>query len=178
MMTRRLHPTQGGAALMEALVAMLVVAFGVLGFVGLQARTAVSTLEGYQRAQALVLLDDIAQRIELNRANAASYAASGIGAADPGACPTAPGKDRDICEWAKLIRGAGEKQGSDSVGAVIGAQGCITDLGGNSYLVALVWRGVQPSGGSPLACGKGGAAFTDEKLRRGVSKVVRIGVLA
>lgn len=166
---------QRGAAMIEVLVAMLVVAFGVLGFVGLQARTAVTTLEGYQRSQALVLLNDITQRINLNRTQAAAYVADDVGAADPGACPAAPVAERDLCEWANLLRGAAEVQAGTQVGAMLGARGCIASLGGDAYLVSVVWQGVQATGATTLPCGTG--EYTDEDLRRGVSAVVRIANL-
>jgi type IV pilus assembly protein PilV len=162
-------------ALLEVLVAMLVISFGVLGFVGLQARSTVATLEGYQRAQALVLLNDITQRISLNRTAAAAYVADDLGASDPGACPASPVAARDLCEWANLIRGAAEQQDGAQVGSVQAARGCIADLGSNEYLVSVVWQGVQASGPSALACGTGD--YPDENLRRGVSTVVRIGDL-
>ena len=47
--------TLRGSALIEVMVSMVIVAFGMLGYLGLQARTAVTNLEGYQRAQALGL---------------------------------------------------------------------------------------------------------------------------
>lgn len=166
---------QRGATLIEVLVAMLIVAFGVLGFVGLQAKTTVTSLEGYQRAQALVLLNDIAQRINLNRASAASYVADDIGAADPGDCPATPVAARDLCEWAHLVRGAAEQQSGAKVGAVQAARGCVEALGGGQYLVSLAWQGVQATGPSLLACGKDD--YADENLRRGVSLVVRIADL-
>ena len=168
-MTSRVR--QSGAALLEALVAMLIVAFGVLGFVAQQARTAVATLEGAQRAQALVLLNDITQRISLNRGAAAAYVADDVGATDAGTCPPAPAAERDLCEWSHLIRGAAEQKDGTAVGAMLAARGCIESLGGDSYLVSLVWQGVQASGPTPLACGSGD--YPDENLRRGVSTVLR-----
>lgn len=167
---------QGGMALIEVLAAMLIVAFGALGFVGLQARTTVTNLEGYQRAQALVLANDLAQRIYANRANAASYVADNIGAADPGTCdPASPLATRDRCEWAHLVRGAATKQAGNNVGAVQAGRGCVTSMGGNRYLVSVVWQGVQATAPSALACGNG--AYDDENLRRGVSVVVQIANL-
>ena len=166
---------QRGATLIEVLVAMLIIAFGVLGFVGLQAKTAVSSLEGYQRAQALLLVNDMAQRISLNRANAAAYVAADIGVDDPGACPATPTAARDLCEWSNLIRGSAEQKAGSKVGAVLAARGCVTALGGDQYLVSLVWQGVQATGPSALACGKD--AYPDENLRRGASVVVRIANL-
>jgi len=168
--------SEAGAALLEVLIAMLIVAFGVLGYVGLQARTVVTTLEGYQRSQALILLNDITQRININRANAVSYVGSDIGATDPGTCPVTVGAARDLCEWAQLIRGSAEQRNGSKLGAVIGARGCIQDLGSGQYRISLVWQGIQASGPTPLACGLN--QYTAENLRRGVSVVVRIGILA
>ncbi|MBC5781660.1 type IV pilus modification protein PilV [Ramlibacter sp. USB13] len=166
---------QGGFTLLETLVAMLIVAFGVLGYVGLQARTVVSTLEGYQRAQALVLVADIAQRINLNRHSAAAYVADDVGVDDPGACPATPVATRDLCQWAHLLRGAAEQQDGNKVGAITAARGCIASLGGDQYMVSVVWQGVQATGPTPLACGTG--EYADENLRRGVSTVIRIANL-
>ena len=171
----RNRSAQRGFTLLEVLVAMLIVAFGVLGYVGLQARTVVSTMEGYQRAQALVLLNDMAQRINVNRHAAASYLAEDVGAADPGACPGAPVAARDLCEWAQLLRGAAEQQDGNTVGAITAARGCITGIGTDQYLVSVVWQGVQATGDTPLACGTGAYPAN---LRRGVSTVVRIADLA
>ncbi len=183
-----LPPSQRGVALMESLVAMLIVAFGVLGFVGLQARTAVSNLEGYQRAQALVLLNDMAQRMNVNR-NASKathptnpafdYIADDIGAGAAQNCGVLTGAALDLCEWGNLLRGAAEKDSANSnAGAMIGARGCISQpatFAANEYLVSVVWQGIQATGPSPLACGQG--AYTNDNLRRGASLVVHIGRL-
>lgn len=167
---------QRGSTLLEILISLLIVAFGILGLMGLQARTAVSTLEGYQRSQALVLLNDIAQRINLNREHAADYVADNIGATDPGACTTTPGATRDLCEWARLLRGAAETQGGNALGAMIGARGCVASTGtANEYLLSVVWQGVQGTGATTLACGTG--QYPNENLRRGASIVLRIAVL-
>ena len=166
---------QKGFTLLEVLVAMLIVAFGVLGYVGLQARTVVGTFEGYQRAQALVLLNDITQRMNLNRTAAASYVAVNIGATDPGACPATPVAARDLCQWAQLLRGAAEQQAGNKVGAITAARGCIASLGSDQYMVSVVWQGVQATGATPLTCGSG--AYASENLRRGVSTVIRIANL-
>lgn len=187
-----LPPTQRGAALLEALVAMLIVAFGVLGFVGLQARTAISNLEGYQRAQALVLLADITQRMTINRTGTRNgyYVRTNVGATATCAIPTAPSPapsnfnatafdsaNTDVCAWAELIRGAAEKDaGSANVGAMLGARGCIAaTANANEYLVTIAWQGIQASGAASQACGQN--AYSNENLRRGVSQVVRIGTL-
>ncbi|MHB1054222.1 MAG: type IV pilus modification protein PilV, partial [Thiobacillus sp.] len=65
---------QRGTSLLEVLVTILILAIGLLGLAGLQARLQVSEMESYQRSQALILLDDMASRIAANRPNALSYA--------------------------------------------------------------------------------------------------------
>lgn len=175
-MTRPNH-TQRGVALIEALIAMLIVAFGVLGFVGLQARTTVANLEGYQRSQALVLVNDMAERMNLNRTNAASYVSSDIGTTDPGDCADADltPAQKDICTWAKTIQGAGETQSGVSVGAILNARGCITSPATDQYLIAVAWQGMQASGAPANTCGQD--AYSSEDMRRVVSVVLQVGQL-
>ena len=172
------HLNQRGVALIEALIAMLIVAFGVLGFVGLQTRTTVANLEGYQRSQALILVNDMAERMNLNRANALSYVGSNIGVSDPGDCTNAglTAVQKDLCEWSKLIQGAAETQGSSKIGAMLNARGCITNPAANQYLLAVAWQGIQASGTPVNTCGKD--AFSSEDMRRVVTVVVQIGNLS
>jgi len=176
-MTSLRNRPQRGAAMMELLIAMLIIAFGALGFVGLQAQTALSQMEGYQRSQALVLVSDIAERISLNRANAASYVGSNIGTTDPGDC-TLPATQagKDLCEWSLLIQGAAETQGTTKLGAMSGARGCITSPAANQYLISIAWQGVQATGAPANNCGLN--AYSNENMRRTVTTVVQIATLA
>lgn len=183
---------QRGGALLESLISMLIVAFGVLGFVGLQAKTAVVNLEGYQRAQALVLVNDLAQRINANRTNAAAYVTNTtnvpyvsesfyVGESDPGTCGGTRAQI-DLCEWTKLLRGAAE---GSTTGAVNKARGCVQQVG-TDFLVAVFWEGYQGSGRSAVHCGSWDAVAgtgtsgpaMSATLLRGVSALVRIGVLS
>lgn len=176
---RKTTSSQQGVALIEALIAMLIVAFGMLGYIGLQTRTTVANLEGYQRSQALILVNDMAERIKLNRANAAAYVGNGIGVTivNPDDCTGSAlsTAQRDLCEWSLLIQGAAEVKGDSRVGAVIGARGCVTNPSANQYLIALAWQGIQASGAPVNTCGQG--TFGSDDLRRVVSVVVQIGSL-
>ena len=51
---------------------------GLLGVAGLQSRMQVAEVEAYQRTQAIVLLQDMVDRINANRVNAASYATGSV----------------------------------------------------------------------------------------------------
>ena len=78
---------QRGASMIEVLVTMVIIAFGLLGMAGLQMRMQTSEMESYQRSQALLLLNDMANRIAVNRNHASSYVTGAVGAGP--ACPTA-----------------------------------------------------------------------------------------
>lgn len=167
--------SQAGAAMMELLIAMLIIAFGALGFVGMQAQTTLLQVEGYQRSQALFLINDISQRVSLNRTNAASYVLNNIGTTDLCASPITQA-DKDLCEWSLLIQGSAEVQGTAKLGAMKGARGCITNPAANEYIISIAWQGVQESGASPNTCGQN--AYSSEKMRRTVTTVLQIATLA
>lgn len=167
---------QQGVALMEVLIALLITAFGVLGYVGFQARTTVSQVEGYQRTQALILINDMAERMSLNRVEAASYVQNDIGTGVSQNCAdllTRAGVD--LCEWADLIQGAAEVQGTARVGAMINARACITSPSPNEYVISLVWQGIQATGRPVTDCGKD--AFQSEETRRAVTTRIHVADL-
>jgi type IV pilus assembly protein PilV len=167
---------QRGFAMIEVLVTMLIIAFGILGFVGLQANSTLAQVEAYQRSQAIVLVSDIAQRIQLNHPDAASYVGTNIGTTAPGDCATQPSlAARDLCEWSLLIQGASETLNGSKLGAVMGARGCITSPAANQYVITLAWQGVRASGAPHSPCGQN--AYTAENLRRVVSTSVQVATL-
>src|SRR6267143_676693 len=72
----RIHTSnqrQGGFTLLEVLVSLVILVFGLLGLIGLQARTQIATFESYQRGQALILVQDMADRLATNRGAASCY---------------------------------------------------------------------------------------------------------
>lgn len=173
--------TQRGVAMIEVLISMLVMAFGLLGFVGLQAKTTLTQFEAHQRAQAIVLLADMSERISLNRSHATAYESTDIGTTLPAdACPTTSVAEQDLCEWAKLILGAAEKTGTGvdaiKVGAMLGARGCITSPAPNIYLISIAWQGVQATGAPTSTCGLD--AYSNENMRRVVTTVLQIATLS
>jgi type IV pilus assembly protein PilV len=175
--------TQHGATMIEVLVTMIILVFGLLGLAGLQARLQVSEMESYQRAQALILLEDMANRIMTNRSAAAGYVTgSPLGAGMT--CPTATStlQNVDAKEWCEALQGAAETTGASKVGAMIGARGCVESGVANEYLVTVAWQGLTPISAPPasVACGKdsyNGGACTNDRCRRAITTVVRIGTL-
>lgn len=179
----------GGASMIEVLVTIVIIAFGLLGMAGLQVRLQVSEMESYQRSQALLLLNDMANRIATNRNNAASYvttAASPLGAGMT-TCPTTTTTvvQRDLGEWCNALKGAAETtdSGATNVGAMIGGRGCVESVDGD-YLVTVAWQGLTPIAAPPssVACGADGyngtsGSCVNDLCRRTVTTLVRIATL-
>jgi len=57
---------QTGMTLIESLIAIVVMALGILGIVGIQMRTLVETQTSNSRAQAIRLIDNLSERVRLN----------------------------------------------------------------------------------------------------------------
>ena len=102
-MNRACRTRVGGASLIEVLVALLVVATGALGLVGLQVVSAQNNRLALQRSLATVFASDMLERIRANPQ--ASYSAVGEG--PPGAfedclgkpCSPAALADFDVTVW-------------------------------------------------------------------------------
>lgn len=177
--------------MIEVLVTLVIVSFGLLGLAGLQARLQTSEMESFQRSQALLLLNDMANRIATNRSNAAAYAAGAAVTSPLGAgmnCPstTATVVQADLKEWCNALQGAGETTGGNKVGAVIGGRGCVEGLGSSQYLITVAWQGLTPISAPPIAvtCGAGsyngasGSPCVNDVCRRTVTTVLRIATLS
>ncbi len=179
---------QSGTSMIEVLVTIIILAIGLLGLAGLQSRLQASEMEAYQRAQALILLNDMASRIATNRAKAVAYVTGTTNSLGAGmTCPTAVSTQQEIDagEWCEALQGAAETSSDDSkVGAMLGGRGCVEDLGGGSYRVTVAWQGLTPIAPPPVAvaCGKdsydtAGTACTADRCRRAIATIVRIAKL-
>jgi type IV pilus assembly protein PilV len=175
-----------GTSLIEVLVTIVILAFGLLGLAGLQTRMQISEVEAYQRSQALILLDDMASRISVNRTMAANYVtASALGAGMP--CPTvaATRTEIDKAAWCRALQGAAEvTAGGGNTGAMIGGRGCVEALPGNEYMITVAWQGLGPISAPPasVTCGanaydEAGSSCIADRCRRVVTTIVRIGTL-
>lgn len=173
---------QLGFSMIEVLVTIILLAFGLLGLASLQARTMNLEMESYQRAQALVLLNDMAARLENNVAtNGAAYVTdTPLGTDDGGPADCSgltAGADRDRCEWGNMLRGTAEISGSGNVGAMIGARGCVSEIQAPNpaagtctpgiYEIAVVWQGVIETVAPNTGCGAG--LYGNDALRRAIT---------
>ena len=180
------HPSaarQSGTTMIEVLVAIVIVVLGLLGLAGLQSRATLAEMESFQRAQAILLMQDMVDRINANRRNSMAYATGtspkGTGnTADD--CSILNGAPRDLCEWNNALLGAAETSGGANVGAMIGARGCVEVQSATmprKFLVSVVWQGMNATAASNVTdCGKG-SYDTADKTRRVVSSQVTIGCL-
>lgn len=173
-----------GFSLVEVLVTIVILVVGLLGLAGLQSRALTAQMEAYQRSQALILLRDMASRVEANRSNAAAYITTtprGTGFNSDAVldCTALTGAGLDLCEWHNALLGAAETQGTNKVGAMIGARGCITQVspGGvhvpGEYLIAVAWQGLNSTFVPAIPCGQG-AYGTNDALRRVVALPISI----
>lgn len=169
---RPLKEFQSGTSLVEVLVTLVILLLGLLGIVGLQVRAHQAELESYQRVQALILLQDMVDRLNNNRIVATCYAitttpASGkpfLGTALPappapdyagGALACAAGTPAqqttalaDLRAWNQALQGAAETAaGGANAGAMVGARGCITaeDAANRVYRISVSWQGRVPT---------------------------------
>jgi type IV pilus assembly protein PilV len=178
---------QAGASMIEVLVTLVIIAFGLLGMAGLQMRLQVSEIESYQRSQALLLLNDMTNRITTNRNNAASYV-TGVTYGAGMTCPTttATTLQRDLRDWCNELQGAAEVTDPGGTatrqGAMIGGRGCVQQVG-SDFLVTVAWQGMTPisAPAAGVTCGaneyNNGTACVNDTCRRVVTTMVRIGIL-
>ncbi|MGH8571903.1 MAG: type IV pilus modification protein PilV [Gammaproteobacteria bacterium] len=180
-----------GFAMVEVLVSIAIILVGLLGLAGLQARAQEAEMESYQRAQALVLLQDMVDRINANRQTAPCYAittgvgtpflGSGagvvIGCVGFGDANSQARADADMTDWQNSLLGASETLGGNSVGAMIGARGCITqtDPVNDIYTIAVAWQGLTDTAAPAVACGNG--LYGNETRRRVVWTTLQIADL-
>lgn len=159
---------QRGVTLIEVLVTIVIVVIGLLGLAGLQARIQVADIESYQRVQAIVLMQDMVDRLRSNRNEATSYSNKTAGKGST-VTSAASGFQRDLYEWHNTLLGASETDGSAKLGAMIDARGCITPVAGKPFEfdVAVAWQGLTPTATPPTvsACGAGEYGTNDGHRR-------------
>jgi type IV pilus assembly protein PilV len=182
------YTRERGVSLIEVLVTLMILAFGLLGVAGLQAKMSLAEMEAYQRSQAVQALTEMTERMSANGAQATSYLNAGtIGTGDtrgPNCTTIAPGPTRDLCEWSNSLKGASEQKLAANVGGMLGAVGCITQLqaynaalgvcSAGIYQVSVAWQGMSPTKTPALACGQGSYGAI-EAYRRVIAAAVTVG---
>lgn len=189
--------------MVEVLITMIIILVGLLSIAALQARAQIAELESYQRAQALILLSDIMDRINTNRATVSCFQITddlvdgtpfiGAGTTAEGHIP-APAcaasttayntlADETLNDIDGLLEGAGETAGGTSVGAMIGARACIsydatTELGSPGtglYTISISWQALTDLVVPTANCAND--LYGAETKRRTVSTTMRMADL-
>ena len=180
---------EAGFTLIDVLISVFILAFGMLALARVMAQSSLSEVEASQRSQAMMLVQDMSERINLNRKHAALYVGSYSATWRPGGaadCSAMTGATKDACEWQNdayewqnLLAGSTTLDGTSAIGAPIAARGCIFKpapiTAPNIYVIAVAWQGLVPTTGSDSTCGLD--AFDREENRRVFSTVVQIATL-
>ena len=171
-----------GFSLLEVLIALVIIAVGLLGISAVQMRATQAEMESYQRAQALLLVDDMVSRIRANERFKHCYVLADFGfshvGTDSGFDETGCNArtDTDLDDWEALLLGAGETLGGASVGAMIDGRGCVTyDDVNDTFTVTVAWQGLTETFTPVNLCGQG--LYGNDARRRVVSTTFGIGGL-
>lgn len=139
-----------GFTLIEVLVTLVILTFGLLGIAGLMAKGQRASFEAFERQQAVSLASDMAERVRANRTQGAVYAAAvrsgtspvggegnqydGLlhgGVKDCGTftCTPAELAAYDVALWDGMLTGYSESVvvGGAKVGGIVNARGCIDE---------------------------------------------------
>ena len=130
---------QKGASLLEVLIALFVLAVGLLGVLSLQAESLRFNQQAHSASQALFLANDLVERMRLNTKG--EYATNqatplvGVNPCKTNSCDSAALASADLAEWASNIaarlpgglgnvsRVAGVGQGSSSYAKIVSSEG-------------------------------------------------------
>ena len=177
MLEKRSLSTSSGFTLIEVLVTLVIMDIGILGLAGLQMTSLNSQFESYQRAQALLLVEDMANRLRANSvaARAGGYPeASDYGLREDVDCTTLTViAERDLCEWNDAVAGVEVVEGGRNMGSAMGARGCIENIAGSVDGEAVIrltvaWQGMVATIAPASICGLDDYG-DDDAMRRTVS---------
>lgn len=145
--------TNTGFTLIEVLIAVVILAGGLLGLAVLQAASLKNNQSAYNRSQATQLAYDMADRVRANVAGAGTYTTILPSAATPptpNICLTTTGcipadmATNDLKEWDTTLKTLSGGEGivcfdstPDTSGASVAASGC--DGAGTTYAIKIWW---------------------------------------
>ncbi len=167
-----LKRTNSGITLVEVMVTLLIVGVGLLGLLGLQAKSLAGHKDSMDRKAAAELVSQIGERMRANhlgfmrddyttavKPNDATPTAPNCGVATP--CSVAELAQLDISLWLQTLR----KRLPDSGAYIVtsGGAGAKMDTDGTSVRVTVVWREAQEQSFTDDACSTVG--LTDKFYR-------------
>lgn len=146
MTTTSLHRKKRphGFALIESLVAIVVVALGILGIVGVQMRTLSDTTTTVRRAQAIRLIEDLGERMKVNpnaladlNAYVTAFGATPTVGSCAAGCNHAQLAAYDLAVWKRTVRDTLKGQASIFVPT---AESALAAGQGRQLGVMIAWR--------------------------------------
>ena len=161
MMTSRQSPsvqpaTQRGFLLIEILVSLVIIAFGLLALAGFVTKATTLAVDTVQRTRASTLLSDMAGRLITNKqlAVAGNYVAAtqpatgyGTPSANSTVCPGVGVAAVDLCSWHNLLLGTNDAQAIEHpyhLAGIVGA--AVIAQRGMDLRLGPVQSGAAPSG--------------------------------
>jgi type IV pilus assembly protein PilV len=157
-----------GFTMIEVLVTLVIMMFGLLGIAGLILKSQKAGYEAYQRNQAIMIANDMAERMKTNRVYPTGALNSGPYLIAPGAavgaaavalnpdcstqnCTPAQIATYDISAWTNTLAGTHETSTASgaaaNVGGILNARGCIeTGVAGipaTAVRISVAWQGSQ-----------------------------------
>jgi len=142
-----------GFTLIEVLIAVFVLAIGILGIAGLQIFAKQNSYDAIQRTTASHLATSIAERIRMNPQAAGDYVSSTEPVAATTTAPSTCNSNASPCtpeelavhdlqEWHSAIIGVSEQFNTNPAGGLVSPSACITaGTEDNEYTIAIAWRG-------------------------------------
>ena len=132
---RKTRFTNAGFSLIEVMIAVLVLAVGILGAGALQTVGLQTTQGAYLRSQGVILASDIIDRMRANRSVAASYV-NAPAAAEPdascwsaaGGCTPAQIATIDVWRWHNSL-----------AGTLPNGVGIVVKDASNNYVITVTW---------------------------------------
>lgn len=150
-MQHTLLQPQRGITLLESLVAIVVMALGILGILGVQMRTLSDTQTGVRRAQAIRLIEDMGERMKVNPNALANINAYVTAFADTptlpncaSGCNAAQLAAYDVAVWKRIVR-ENLPTGQASIFVPPAESGLATGLG-RQLGVMIAWRENERAG--------------------------------
>lgn len=153
MVINKFNLKQKGMTFIEVLVAVFILAIGILGVVAIEASAKKGSFDSLQRSLASALAQDIIERMRANDPSVSTlnsyvgiYGAGNVSVPNKrcrsinDSCSTAELMATDLYEWDQALAGANIKSEGKSVGGLANVSGCITHAS-NQVQVTISWRG-------------------------------------
>ncbi len=164
-----------GFTIIEALIALLVMAVGLLGVAALQVQSKRANMHAVQRTLASVQANDILERMRNNATRLSDYITTVGGqtvssepspaCTDSNSCTPPQLAAHDLWVWEQVIDGAGELNDGDFTGGLVLPTACVAGPGGGGsgiYTVTIVWRGHNAiTDTNPNNCGQASGKYDD-----------------